>query len=154
MKKKISIVLAVVLAAAIALSLTACSAAGGVKKTLRTFEKACNDLNVEAALATVDPAVAGVLKLGTGLLGTLTGKTDEELFSALSAALGAHSDALGIASFKTLKIKTGKVTTSGDTAYAAVNLTYTGLTGQEESRDAVVKLRQSEKTWYITGIDF
>ena len=154
MKKKISIVLAVVLVAAIALSLTACGAAGGVKKTLRTFEKACNDLNVEAALECVDPAVSGLLKLGAGFLGAISGQTSEELFTQLSSALGAHADTIGVESFKTMKIKTGKVTTSGDTAYAAVNLTYTGLTGQEESRDAVVKLRQSEKTWYITGIDF
>ena len=156
MKKRVfSAVLAVALVAALSLTLAACGAKSGVKKTVAAFQKACNDLNVEAALETVDPAVAGVLKLGTGLLGTLTGKTDEELFSMLSSALGAHSDALGIASFKTLKIKVKDVAVTDKDALARAQLTFEDLEGGEKSVDAELSLKQDDgKTWYISGVRF
>ena len=154
-KRMLSAVLAVALVAALSLTLAACGAKSGVKKTVAAFQKACNDLNVEAALATVDPAVSGVLKLGTGFLGMLTGQTDEELFSALSAALGAHSDALGISSFKTLKIRVKDVAVTDKDAVAMARLTYEDLEGGEKTVDAELSLRQSDdKTWYLTGVKF
>ena len=78
-----------------------------------------------------------------------------QLEASLSAALGAHSDALGISSFKTLKIRVKDVAVTDKDAVAMARLTYEDLEGGEKTVDAELSLRQSDdKTWYLTGVKF
>ena len=154
MKKTVTAVVSVLLVVALMFSLAGCGAKGQVKSTIKAFQKACNDLNVEDAINCLDPSISGMLKLGAGLLGSLTGKDAEGVFESLSSLLGSNADSFGVESFKTLKIKVNDVAANDTTADAKVTLTYNGVSGEEKTHDATITLKSSSDGWKISGLKF
>ena len=154
MKKTVTVIISVLLVFTLMFSLAGCGAKGKIKGTIKNFQKACNELNVEAAVDCLDSSIAGILKLGAGLLGGLTGKGSDEVFEGLSDLLGSHADSFGVESFKTLKIKVNDVAANENTADAKVTLTYNGLSGEEKSTDATLELKNSSEGWKISGVRF
>ena len=145
----------VALVLSLLLSLSACGQSLGVRRTIASFQAACNELNVEDALACLDPSISGVLNFGAGLIGAITGKSTEELFGSLSKLLGENADSFGIESFKTLDIKVTDVATNEETADAKATLTYTGLDGSEQVHDVTIRLKcDDEGEWLISGVSF
>lgn len=154
MKKKLFNVLSLLLVAVLLFSFASCGANGKIKGTISAFQKGCNDLNVSAIIETLDPSISGLLKVGTGFVGSLLGVEDEEIFNSLSSLLGDHADSIGIESFKSLKIKVNDVASNDSTADAKVTLTYTGLSGEEKTTDATISLKYSSEKWLISGVKF
>ena len=60
---------------------------------IKNYEKACNDLDMDAMLDCINPSIAEKIELATGVLGMLTGSDSEELFDKLSGLLS--TEALG-----------------------------------------------------------
>ena len=154
MKKTVTAIISVLLVFTLMFSLAGCGAKGKIRASIKSFQKACNELNVEAAVDCLDPSISGILKLGAGLLGGLTGKGTDEIFESLSGLLGEHADSFGVESFKTLKIKVNDVAANENTADAKVTLTYNGLSGEEKSTDATLELKNGSEGWKISGVRF
>ena len=154
MKKTVTAVVSVLLICALALSLSGCGVKGEIRNAVAQFQSACNALDVEAALACLDPSVSGVLKLGAGLLGSLTGQNEEEVFGQLSNLLWQNADSFGVESFRTLKIKVGEIAANETSADAKVELTYVGLSGGETTTGATVTLNNTSEGWKISGFRF
>ena len=154
MKKTLTVIVSVLLVAAMMLSLAGCGAKGKVKATIKDFQKACNELNVEGVIDCLDPSVSGLLNLGAGLLGALTGSDAESMFNTLSSILASTAESFGIDSFKTLKIKVNDVAANDYTADAKVTFTYTAGSGEEKTSDGTISLKSTDEGWKITGVKF
>lgn len=154
--KKIAIrSVCVVLVLSLLLSFAACGASMGVRSTISSFQEACNTMDVEAAIECLDPSISGVLNFGAGLVGMFTGKSNEELFSALSDFLGKSAENFGVDSFKTLDIDVTDVATNEETADAKATLTYKGMDGAERTNNVTFRLKaDDEGEWKISGISF
>lgn len=150
-------VLALALGAALVLSLAGC--AGGdqsqIRSTLKSFSSACQQLDLNAMLDCMSPDAATPLRGGASLMGTLTGKTPEEVLDeAVPFLFGedyADSDFL-----RSLRLKVEDIAVAGDSATALCTLSYT-LNGEKKQRDVsvqLVKLEVDGKTgWYISSLD-
>ncbi len=154
MKKTVSVIVSVLLVAAMLFVFAGCGAKGKVKATVKEFQTACNELNVEGVIDCLDPSISGALKLGAGLLGSLTGTDAEGLFDKLSALLLSGTESFGIDSFKTLKIKVNDVAANDTTADAKVTFSYTTGSGEEKSSDGTISLKSTDEGWKITGVKF
>ena len=154
MKKTVSVIVSVLLVAAMLFTLAGCGTKGKVKATVKEFQTACNELNVEGVIDCLDPSISGALKLGAGLLGSLTGTDAEGLFDKLSTLLLTGTESFGIDSFKTLKIKVNDVAANDTTADAKVTFTYTTGSGEEKTSDGTISLKSTDEGWKITGVKF
>ena len=156
MKKTVTRIFSVILVLTLLFSLTSCGEKGKIRGTINSFQKACNALDVEGVVDCLEPTVASILKAGAGLLGGLLGDSNEEVFNKLSSLLGEHSGMVGIESFKTLKIKVNDITVDedGSSAKAQVTLNFIGLTGEEKTLAATLKLTNASDRWLLSGIDF
>lgn len=152
MKKSALRIFAFVLVGALLLSFAGCGAKGQVKGVISDFQKACNDLDINAALDCIDPTVADIVKGAGGLLGLISGQDTDVIFESLSSLLMEHEDMKGVDFFKTLNVKVNGVETGETDAAAQVTLTYKNLAGEEVSRDANLTLKLSDGKWYITGV--
>ena len=154
MKKTVSVIVSVLLVAAMLFTLAGCGTKGKVKATVKEFQTACNDLNIEGVINCLDPSVSGLLNLGAGLLGALTGSDAESMFNTLSTVLASTAESFGIDSFKTLKIKVNDVASNDTTADAKVTFTYTAGSGEEKTSDGTISLKNTDEGWKITGVKF
>ena len=156
LKKKTLQVLSMALAVLLLLSLSGCGQKIRIVGVIRQFQTACNDLDVEAAVACLDPSIGNVLNFGMDLIGSLLGKSNEEMFASLSGLLSEHSDSVGIESFKTLSIKVNDIAANDATADAKVLLTYQGSDGEEKQQDATLRLKYvaEDENWVISGVSF
>ena len=154
MKKAVIKIVSVAMIAVLLFSLAGCGDKGAIKATIKDFEKACNEMNVEAAIDCIDPSISGVLKLGAGLVGGISGKDADGVFESLSSLLSSGAESLGVDGFKTLKVKVNDIAAADSSATAKVTLTYTGHSGEEKTKDATVNLKNSSEGWKISGVKF
>lgn len=126
-----------------------------IRATLNQFESACQQLDLNAMLDCMSPDAATPLRGGASLMGTLTGKTPEEILDeAVPFLFGedyANSDFL-----RSLRLKVEDIAVAGASATALCTLSYT-LNGEKQQRDVsaqLVKLEVDGKSgWYISGLD-
>ncbi|MBQ6022863.1 MAG: hypothetical protein IJL25_08045 [Clostridia bacterium] len=154
MKKTVTVIVSVLLVAAMMFTFAGCGAKGKVRASIKEFQTACNELNIEGVIDCLDPTVSGALKLGAGLLGSLTGTDAEGVFEKLSALLVTGAESFGIDSFKTLKIKVKDIAANDTTADAKVEFTYTAGSGEEKTSDGTISLKSTDEGWKITGVKF
>ena len=154
MKKTVTVIVSVLLIAAMMFSFAGCGAKGKVKATIKDFQKACNELDIEAAINCLDPSVSNLLNLGAGLLGALTGADAESMFDSLSSILASTAESFGADSFKTLKIKVKDVAANDSTADAKVEFSYKTDSGEEKTADGTISLKSTDEGWKITGVKF
>ena len=77
---KIKGIVIVMLIAALVLSLCGCSNDKGEIENLMTeFEYSCNELDIDAMLDCIDPAISDKIKLATGIASMFTNKDSDEL---------------------------------------------------------------------------
>lgn len=154
MKKTIARTVSVLLVAVLLFSMAGCGAKGEIRATIKDFQYACNEMDIEAALECINPSVYSVLKLGAGLLGSLIGQDAENVFASLSSLLISGADTFGVEAFKTLKIKVNEIAANDTTASAKVTLIYDGKSGEEKTSDATINLKCTDEGWKIDGIRF
>ena len=154
MKKTVTVIVSVLLIAAMMFSFAGCGAQGKVKATIKDFQKACNELDIEAAINCLDPSVSNLLNFGAGLLGALTGADAESMFDSLSSILASTAESFGVDSFKTLKIKVNDVAANDATADAKVTFSYTASSGDEKTSDGTISLKNTDQGWKITAVKF
>lgn len=149
---------ALVLGLTLILSLGGCGGNGDereIRATLKSFASACQQLDLNAMLDCMSPDAATPLRGGASLMGTLTGKTPEEILDqAVPFLFGddyASSDFL-----RSLRLKVEDIAVAEDTATALCTLSYT-LEGEKKERDMsiqLVKLEvEGESGWYISSLN-
>ena len=148
-------VVALVLCLGLCLSLTACGDKSEIKDTIKDFEEACQTLDLNDMLECMDPTVAKLVGGGAGLIGSLTGKTSEELLDSIVPTLFGEDYTSEF--LQSLKIKVKDVAVNEDNATAMCTITYL-YDGEEQSRDAAFEMvkegSEEDADWYIADIDF
>lgn len=153
--KLIKRILALTLALCLSLTLCSCGDKSEIKDTIRDFEEACHDLNLNEMLECLDPTVAQVVSGGAGLIGNLLGQSAEELLDNIVPTL--FGEDFSSEFLESLEIKVEDVAVNEHNATAMCTVTYLH-NGAEQSRQATFELVkegvEDEAEWYITGIDF
>lgn len=146
---------AMALVLAMCLTLCACGDKGQIKSTISDFEKACHTLDLNEILDCVDPTVAKVIGGGAGLIGSLTGKTSEELLDSIVPTLFGEDFSSEFLESIDIKVEDVAVNETSATAMCTISYLYDG---EERAQDATLKLvkegTEKDAAWYINGVDF
>ena len=149
-RKYLALLVVVVIAIS---SLTACgSNKNAIKATISNFEKACNEVDLNAMLACIDPKVSGKIEAVTGLASMFTDMGSEELLDALAELLVDDETLDADVFFSTIEITVGEIAVNEDSATAYAKVKY----GAEETteKNAVFECVCKEENWYISGFNF
>lgn len=152
MKKAVSISLTILLLFTMAFSLTGCGTKGDIKDTVKSFEKACNELDFNGVLDCIHPTVSGAIKVATNLAGFFADTNSEEMFDKLSEYL-SDSNFGGKEYFSSLKIDVKNIEVEETTAKVYVTFKYK-VNDKESERDAIINCTVDNEKWYITTISF
>ncbi len=148
--KRFKRVMALALACVMVLSLAGCGGAKSkIKGTISDFEKACQELDLEAMLDCVDPTVAEPAKAGLSLLGALAGDEAEMLGEVASAIFGSVADPDEFLS--KIRIKAGDISVDGDSATVEATLS-AEVGGEKIEQPATIRMKQDDDEWYIAGV--
>lgn len=139
------------------LSLAGC--AGGdqrqIRSTLKTFETACQQLDLNAMLDCMDPDTAQAVRNGASLLGQVTGQSAEEVLDATAPFLFGD-DYTSSDFLRSFRLTVEDIAVAEDSATALCTLSCT-LNGEEKQRDVSVRLVKLEidgkQGWYISDLD-
>lgn len=139
------------------LSLAGC--AGGdqrqIRSTLKTFETACQQLDLNTMLDCMDPDTAQAVRNGASLLGQVTGQSAEEVLDATAPFLFGD-DYTSSDFLRSFRLTVEDIAVAEDSATALCTLSYT-MNGEEKQRDVSVRLVKLEidgkQGWYISDLD-
>ena len=163
MKRIISLLL---LLALLAMSLSGCAVFGNllkrqpesettandketVEQMIERCNTACNDVDLAGILDCVSPQVAGPLRMGLNIAGSLGGKSDEELLNAILDFLGADIAGNSEEICQTLEIDVVSVDTKGDAAEVGVTFSFT-QDGKDYTGETNVTCIFIDGRWYIS----
>lgn len=135
------------------LSLTACSGKqkSEIKSVIAEFEYACNTLDVEAILNTINPKVSDKIKLALGIYGLFSDQDTGEVLESISEALIGDSELDGSDFFSSIKIEVGEITVDEESAVAEAKVQYI-IAGEEYKKAAEFKCVYYLDEWYISSL--
>lgn len=122
-----------------------------VEQMVERCNAACNDMDLDGILDCVSPKIADPLRTGLNLVGSLGGKSDEELLNTLLEVLGAERAENSGEICSTLEIEVASVDVDGDTAQAEVHFSYS-QNGQKYIGETNVTCISIGGRWYISGL--
>ena len=150
-------ILALALGAALVFSLAGCAEGdqSQIRSTLKAFQSACQQLDLNAMLDCMDPDTAQSVRTGASLVGQVTGQSAEQVLDSVAPFLFGD-DYISSDFLRSLHLKVEDIAVAGDSATALCTLSYS-LNGEEKQRDVsvrLVKLEVDGKTgWYISALD-
>lgn len=152
----IQIVLAVVLCAAVAggavlgvRELSAAREKSKVRDVVGELRYACNNMDANALLDIINPAIADPLKLAAAVSGTNKNELMETIFSSLNGRL-ENVDVEEVLRSLSYEIKSIRLSGRQARVTALCTLTVNGI---DLSRTATLDMERIEKEWYIMGAD-
>ena len=149
--------LAAVLLCTLLFTLPACQAAASPADTIVKFQDAYNRLDMNAALACVEPTQANAMKGMIDLLGGVSGLGvgADTLFGILPMFAGMTmpegSQGAGESVFPKMSITVRGTTVQGDQAECPVYMTISAA-GQTQALDGVCTLTRQNGVWYIVDM--
>ena len=138
------------------LSLTGCgSARSKIEDTVNEFEYACQNMDIDAILDTIDPYVSDSIRLVVAIYSGATGQDYEDfmdgVFDDLMYTLfGSNFDPYEFLS--TISISEVKVKTQKREAIVTCELCFE-IAGERFDRDATIYMVEEDENWYISYID-
>lgn len=155
MKRMQRIIAVLLVALVLVLSMSGCGKSSKIKDTIREFEYACQNLDLDAILDTIDPYVADPIRLALALYSGVAGEDYEDMLedvvdSLIGAAFGDRYDPKEF--LDTIRITDIKVKTKGSTATVTCELNFE-IAGEQFRRDATIYMVEEDDAWYISGID-
>lgn len=154
MRKSVRNIALFVLLFALVLGMTACgSKTGEIKNLTADFEKACNELDLNAMLDCINPAVADGVKLATGFVGMFTDKDTDEVLDGVASLLLDEAPDDAKAFFSSIKITTKEIEVDGENATATATIEYT-VSGEDYDEEAVFQYLYTDEQWYISDLSF
>lgn len=135
------------------LTMTACGdkkQKNEIESVIAEFEYACNTLDVEAILNTLNPKVADKIKLALGIYGMFSDQDTSEVLESISDALIGDSSLDGNDFFSSIKIEVGDITIDEESAIAEAKVEYI-IAGEEYKKAAEFKCVYYLEEWYISS---
>lgn len=146
-------ILCCVLIVCVLLTMAACdSSKSEIKTLMKDFQKSCNDLDGEAMLDCMNPKVADTIDAAMKIIGAITSKSSDELFTTVADVLLGNSLFGTKDFFSTLKIKveTVNIAENGTDANGTATVTYVNFDGEELTKSATFKCIKTNDQWYIS----
>lgn len=141
----------VMLIAAMVLSLCGCSNDKSEIENLMTeFEYSCNELDIDAMLNCIDPAISDKIKLATGIAGMFTDKDSDELIEGLVGMLTGDNSLNADDFFSSIKIETSDIKTKKETGTANAIVEYS-VAGEKFKKEATFDYVYNMDKWYISS---
>lgn len=122
-----------------------------VEQMIERCSAACNDVDLDGILDCVTPKLAEPLRMGLNLVGTLGGKSEEELLNTIVGLLGAENAQSSEEICRTLDIDVVSVDTKGDTAEAKLTFEFT-QNGQAYTGETNVTCVCIDGRWYVSKL--
>lgn len=150
---KIKGIVIVMLIAALVLSLCGCSNDKGEIENLMTeFEYSCNELDIDAMLDCIDPAISDKIKLATGIASMFTNKDSDELTEELVGMLTGDSSLNADDFFSSIKIETKDIKTKKESGTSNAIVEYS-IAGEKFKKEATFNYVYNMEKWYISSFN-
>lgn len=151
MKRKFCLILVAVMT--LVMLLTACgNGKSEIESVTADFEKACNDVDLNAMLDCIDPTIASGLKFATGLAGMFSDKDTDELLDELSKLIFDNIPDKTEEFFSSIDISVDNISVDGETATADAVIKYE-MSGEKYSNNAVFTYTMTDNAWYILSLN-
>lgn len=121
-----------------------------IKATIKEFNEAARNVDMDGMLNCIDPKVAAPINMGTGILGSLLGVDVSEMVNYIVHDV-LKIDAESNDFLRTLKIETGKITVNETKATVECTIKYESGSDKYE-KGAVLTMTKSGEKWYISSI--
>lgn len=150
---KIKGIVIMMLIATMVLSLCGCSNDKGEIENLMTeFEYSCNELDIDAMLDCIDPAISDKIKLATGIASMFTDKDSDELTEELVGMLTGDNSLNADDFFSSIKIETSDIKTKKETGTANAIVEYS-IAGEKFKKEATFEYIYDMEKWYISSFN-
>ncbi len=123
-----------------------------IKSVVAEFEYACNTLDVEAILNTINPRVADKIKIALGIYGLFFNQDTSEVLESISEALIGDSELDGNDFFRSIEIEVREISLDEESAVAEAKVQYI-IAGEEYKREAEFKCVYYLEEWYISSFE-
>lgn len=152
MKQTMRRAAAVILMAAMVLTLlTGCGAKSDVKKTISSFESACQALDVRGMLECINPTVSNPILTAMNLLGVEdTSGTLEELVGIIGIFEGAGEKTEEFVQSIEIDPNNFEFNDGKDKCTVSAELSC----GEDNTKNITIDLVLKDDAWYISDIDF
>lgn len=141
----------VMLITTMVLSLCGCSNDKGEIENLMTeFEYSCNEMDIDAMLNCIDPAISDKIKLATGIAGMFTDKDSDELTEELVGMLTGDDSLNAGDFFSSIKVETTDIKTKKETGTANAIVEYS-IAGEKFKKEAAFDYVYNMDKWYISS---
>lgn len=141
----------VMLIATMVLSLCGCSNDKSEIENLMTeFEYSCNELDIDAMLNCIDPAISDKIKLATGIASMFTDKDSDELTEELVGVLTGDDSLNADDFFSSIKVETTDIKTKKETGTANAIVEYS-IAGETFKKEAIFNYVYNMDKWYISS---
>lgn len=141
----------VMLIATMVLSLCGCSNdKSEIENLMMEFEYSCNELDIDAMLNCIDPAISDKIKLATGIAGMFTDKDFDELTEELIGMLTGDDSLNADDFFSSIKVETTDIKTKKETGTANAIVEYS-IAGEKFKKETTFDYVYNMDKWYISS---
>lgn len=150
-KMKTKGIVVIMLITTVVLSLCGCSNDKGEIENLMTeFEYSCNELDIDAMLNCINPAISDKIKLATGIAGMFKDKDSDELTEELVGMLTGDNSLNADDFFSSIKIEISDIKTKKETGTANAIVEYS-VAGETFKQEATFNYIYNMEKWYISS---
>lgn len=148
---KIKGIVIMMLIATLVLSLCGCSNdKSEIENLMMEFEYSCNELDIDAMLDCIDPAISDKIKLATGIASMFADKDSDELTEELVGLLTGEETINANDFFSSITIETKDIKVKKETGSSEAVVEYS-LAGEKFKKNAELEFIKTLDKWYISG---
>ena len=126
---------------------------GEIENLMTEFEYSCNELDIDAMLDCIDPAISDKIKLATGIASMFTDKDSDEMIESLVGMLTGDTTLNAKDFFSSIKISTEDIKTKKEAGTANALVEY-NIAGSNFKKEAVFEYVYKTGKWYIAKFSF
>lgn len=123
---------------------------GEIENLMTEFEYSCNELDINAMLNCIDPAISDKIKLATGIASMFTDKDVDALTEELVGVLSGENFLNANDFFSSISIETTKIDAKRETGICEAVVEYS-LAGENFKKNAEFEFINTMDEWYISS---
>lgn len=156
MKKKMKKLLVLLLSIIMLLSMSGCTSdKSQIKDALSEFEYSCQNLDVDAMLACIDPDIADPIRFGVAVYSQVQGDDYEDVMDGILECLITSQAGESVDSeafFSTISFSDEKIEKKKAYANVACKVNFE-MAGEQFTRDANIQMVKRDDKWYVVSFD-
>lgn len=121
-----------------------------IENLMTEFEYSCNELDIDAMLNCIDPAISDKIKLATGIVGMFTDKDSDDLTEELVGMLTGEETLNANDFFSSIRIEAAEIKTKKETGICEAVVEYS-LAGEKFKKNAEFEFINNMDKWYISS---